>query len=414
MTRLTAFSLVGLGAGIAIGIALASSDGGPGGLVLGAAAATVRAWTNAFRVLVVPLVVSQLYLTIAAAGSPASSLGRLSVLALGVFAGLLIGTTVVAVLTAPLLMQFPWVRDISLVAEGASAPTGAANGGEAPGTWVDAFVPPNLIAAAAGDGLLPLMLFTVVFAVAIRRVEAAPREALARVLEAIRAASFIVVEWLLAVTPLVVFALGIDAASRSGLLVGEVLLAFVLVEVALLVLAVLLLYPVAIASGPYGPGELSRAVLPAQLTAITTRSSLATLPALLTAARALRVPEPVAAYVVPLAGSTLKLSRAVSNPTKLIFLATLLAVPLDARTVLVFIATVLLLSPSEIGVPRVTSGTRSMPAYVAAGIPPQYVVLLGAATAVTDVLLTLLNTMGYFTATLVSARLLRGREAVER
>jgi hypothetical protein len=46
---------------------------------------------------------------------------------------------------------------------------------------------------------------------------------------------------------------------------------------------------------------------------------------------------------------------------------------------------------------------------VAAGVPAEYVVLLGATTAVTDIFMTLLNTTGYF-----SANVLIGRFAAPR
>jgi Na+/H+-dicarboxylate symporter len=407
VTTLTVLSLAGLAVGIAVGITLRQNPGPVAEGTTAVAAALVRIWTNAFRVLVVPLVVSQLYLTVAASGAPGKGLGRLSALTMGAFVALLVMTVVVTVLTAFPLMRLPLVSGLTLPPPTDGLPPPAATTGT-PGAWVDAFVPPNLVAAASSDGLLPLMLFTLAVGVAARRLEAPLRESLATFSRAIAGAMFILIEWLLVVTPLVVLALGTVAAASSGLAIGGILLGFVAVETVLLVLAILLLYPVTLVAGRFAPGALARALLPAQLTAVTTRSSLATIPSLLTAARTLRIPEPVAAYVLPLAGSTLKLSRAVSNPTKLIFLATVLAIPLDWQAILLFTVTILLLSPSEVGVPRVTSGSRSMPAYVAAGIPPQYVVLLAAATAVTDFLLTLLNTMGYFTATVVSARLTEG------
>jgi Na+/H+-dicarboxylate symporter len=109
--------------------------------------------------------------------------------------------------------------------------------------------------------------------------------------------------------------------------------------------------------------------------------------------------------VVPLAGATLKLSRAISSPCKLIFLAHVLGISLTPLQLATFTVTILLISPATPGIPRVTSGMNSLPAYVAAGIPAEYVVLLGAVTGLTDVLMTVLNATGYMTSNVIVARL---------
>jgi Na+/H+-dicarboxylate symporter len=108
-----------------------------------------------------------------------------------------------------------------------------------------------------------------------------------------------------------------------------------------------------------------------------------------------------------LAGATLKISRAATGPIRLIFLAHVLGIPLGAGQVAVFIATIMLLSASTAGVPSVSSGNRSLPAYVAAGIPAEYVVLLGVAVNLTDAILTLFNTTGYLSATAIVERFRR-------
>jgi Na+/H+-dicarboxylate symporter len=97
---------------------------------------------------------------------------------------------------------------------------------------------------------------------------------------------------------------------------------------------------------------------------------------------------------------------------RLLFLAHLLGIPLTLERVVIFAATIILISPSTVGVPSVTSGTRSLPAYVAAGIPPEYVVLLGATTSIVDPILTLLNSTGYMTANVVIGRFVSGRAPV--
>jgi Na+/H+-dicarboxylate symporter len=157
--------------------------------------------------------------------------------------------------------------------------------------------------------------------------------------------------------------------------------------------------------GRTGLVAFARAAVPSQLAALTTRSSLATVPSLMLAAeQSLGLSPVVTASVIPLAGATLKLSRAVSNSTKFLFLAHVLGITLTPGQVAVFTATVLLMSPATPGVPSVASASRSLPAYVAAGIPAEYVVLLGATTWMMDMLMTLLNSTGYLAAAVLVDR----------
>jgi Na+/H+-dicarboxylate symporter len=212
-------------------------------------------------------------------------------------------------------------------------------------------------------------------------------------------------------TPLILFGLGMTLATQAGAKVGGALLGFTIIESIILVIALLSLYPVTVLLGGVTLRWFARAMGPAQLAAVSTRSSLATVPALLQAAETGPGSVPVfASYVLPLAGAMLKLSRAVTGPVKLLFLAHVLGIPLTAERVVIFAATVILISPATVGVPRVTPATRSLPAYVAAGIPAEYVLLLGAATAVTDVFQTVLNSTSYLSANVLVGRFASRRE----
>jgi Na+/H+-dicarboxylate symporter len=409
--RLTVLCLFALVAGVAGGV-LASPAATPGAATLaGVAEALVRAWTNAFRLLIAPLVVSQLYLALASGGTGGRTAGRLGLVVPAVFAGLLLLTAAVATALALGLIQLPLFAAISLhpvTAASIAAPAGAAGGA----AWVDGIIPPNLLAAATTDNILPLMLFTVVFALAMRHADEDAEFAFSRLARGCSQACFKLVGWLLRVTPIVILALAYRAALDSGLDVGEAVLGFAGLEAGIVLVLVALLYPVTSLVAGVPPGRLARALWPAQLTALATRSSLASLPALFRGAESPLVIRPdTSAYVLPLAGATLKLSRAATGPIRLLFLGHVLGIPLGAGQLVVFTATIILLSASTVGVPSVSSGNRSLPAYVAAGIPAEYVVLLGVAVNLTDMFLTLFNTTGYLSATAIVERL-RGRPPV--
>lgn len=409
---LTLQCILGLLLGLALGAAtqglnpVFSQQAGP------IADVSIRAWTNAFRLIVPFLIVTQLYIALTTRHRGTPGMVRLGLLIPTTFVGLLLLITLLTSIAMLAILDLPAMRHLA-----ASAPElASAGGGElitptaAPGplAWVDELIPANLLASASGNNILPLMLFTVVFSLASRRLASALQQGLELGATAIRDAMFVIVEWLVRLSPFMVFALGVRLASGSGLEIGGLLLTFGAIKVVLLLLGTLILFALASLAGPYTPRRLARASFPAQLAALTTRSSLATVPALLKASEQdLKLPSGISSLVIPLAGSTLKLSRAVSDPVMLFFLAHLLGIHLSIGQIAIFFLTVLPLTLATPGVPRVVSGTRSVPAFVAVGIPPAYVVLFGAVTAFTDAFLTLINTTGYLAANIVVARLAR-------
>jgi Na+/H+-dicarboxylate symporter len=111
-----------------------------------------------------------------------------------------------------------------------------------------------------------------------------------------------------------------------------------------------------------------------------------------------------ASTVLPMGGATLKMSRAVNNPVRLLFLAHVLGVDLTFERIVVFAISVIMLSAATVGVPTVVIGMRSLPAYIAAGIPAEYVALISVSVNLTDYFLTAINSSGYFSATAIVDR----------
>ena len=400
LTRLSLYALASLALGVGIGV-LALRGSSVESPVQALAEGIVRGWTNAFRLLVVPFVAAHLFLAVAAPRIPPSRLRRLGLLAPVVFLALFAGIMLLSYLVTGWLMTLPAFAGVLLEA----VPPGADDARSSAADWVDRFLPPDLLGPLAADNILAIMLFAIVFALAARRLPPEQRATLERAAGAVSEAMLVMVEWLFLAAPLVLLALGISLGARSGLSIGGALLAFSLLTSVVLLIALLALYPLTTLLGRVSWSDFTRAAWPAQLAAVATRSSLATVPTLMARAEQdLKLDPACAGYVIPLAGSLLKLSRAVSEPVTLIFLARLLDIPLSLEQVLVFSGGMLLLSTSTPGVPRMTSGVRSMPLYVAVGIPPEYVLLLAASSAITDVLMTVLNSTGYLTAAVLVDR----------
>ena len=391
-------------AGLACGLTIKGPASSASDAVLFVLDSFIRAWTNGLRAVVLPLIVAQLFLAVGAHGLSARRSGRLGLAVAGVFAALLVLTATLTLLGVIGMLRLPVFASLALPVPAADLGATAAGGGAAH-AWVDRFVPSNVVAAASGDNILPVMLFTCLFALAARRITSSA-ESLLLFARAVGDTSFVLLRWLMAASPAVVFALTCRMTNDIGLRVGGVVLSFVVVESIALVGCLAALYPLSVLVGRTGFMSFARAAAPAQVAALTTRSSLATVPSLmLESERVLGLAPEITAAVIPLAGATLKLSRAVSNTTKLLFLAHVLGIPLSPGQVTVFTATVLLMSPSTPGLPTVTSASRSLPAYVAAGIPAEYVVLLSATTWMTDMLMTVLNSTGYLASAVLVERI---------
>lgn len=409
---LTAQCILGLLLGILVGTAASQLHPEARGPWIGVADAAILMWTNALRLVVLPLVVTSLFVAIASHRGAKGDATKLGLLIPMVFLGLFLFIALCTIALGSGLLRLPAFASLSLSGIEATpqAPTSGAAGSGGAFSWLSGLIPSNLFAAASADAILALMLFTLAFAMAARRLAPPLQQSLETGFRAVRDTMFILVGWLLRLAPPVLFAIAFRSASRSGLEIGGVLLTFVVLWAIVLVFCIAALYPVATLGAGVPLGRFARALFPAQVTGAATRSSVAAVPVLLHEAEAtLRVPSRISALVIPTGAAILKLSQAVSPPIRLLFLAHLLGLSIGPQQIVVFVVTIVLLSPSVPGVPRVMSGSTSMPAYVAAGIPPEYVLLLAPLNAIADVLLTVLNTTGYMTANVLVARLLSSR-----
>jgi Na+/H+-dicarboxylate symporter len=107
--------------------------------------------------------------------------------------------------------------------------------------------------------------------------------------------------------------------------------------------------------------------------------------------------------VIPFAVSTVKVSRMVTALTTLLFLSSAFQLPLGPGRVLVFFFTILILSFIVAGLPGRGPEAALFPAYVAAGIPLEGVVILEAVDAIPDVFKTVLNVTSIMSAGVIVA-----------
>ena len=362
-------------------------------------------WVNAIRMTVVPLVFALLVTGIAGV-SDMRTVRVLGAQTLATFVGLLLLSTVVALLVVPALFAG---LHVDAAGRAPVAAAGAAAGG-VPGfaEWISAIVPVNPVQAAAAGDMLPFLVFAIAFGLALLTVAPDRRDAVVGVLRGVGDAMLAIVRFVIALSPVGVFALMLSIASRTGLAAAGALAYYVAAAAAAHVILILALYPLAPLVGRVPVVRFARAAFPAQAVAVATSSSLATLPALIDSAdRRLDLPIEASGVVLPLAVSTFKLAAPVVWMVAAVFLARFYGVTLTAGQIAVIATTAGLTSFSTPGVPHGALLVMT-PLIVTMGIPAEGIGLLIAVDAVPDIGATTVNVTGDL---LASAIVMRGRRA---
>jgi Na+/H+-dicarboxylate symporter len=405
--------LLALGTAVAAGISIGAS--GNDGLLRAAdsVAPIGTLWVNAIRMTVIPLVVS-LVITGVASATDVTSIGRLGGRTVLVFVLLLTGVALVVMPIAPslfaLLPQGAVTRPPlpSGAVEAASQLTASGQGQTFAG-WLTSLIPANPVAAAANGAMVPLILFTLLMALAIARSGTATRSTLVGFFQALGDAMLVLVRWIVLVAPIGIFALVLPLAARAGAsFVGAI--GFYMVAYALASLAVTaLLYPVVAVAARVPIRTFARAALPSQLIAFSSSSSIASLPALVESAElGLGLPKRVTGFVLPLAVSMFKLAAPVSWTVGAYFVGWFYGVPLHTGQLATIAFAAVFLAFAAPGVPR---GAFIMltPLFLAIGLPVEGVGLLIAVDAIPDTFATVLNVTGDLVAVLLVARVERVR-----
>lgn len=383
---------LGLG-GISDAVALAASVGG--------------VWLDGLRMTIVPLVVSLLITGIAKTADSARG-DRVAMRSVVTFIALLwVSTAMAAVLVPALLGVFPMPTDAarSLAASlSVSAPVDAPTVGIA--AFLRSIVPSNPVATAANDALLPLILFTAVFAVALARLPAAQREPVTAFFDTIANAVLLIVGWVLALAPIGVLALAFGVGARAGTSAIGALAHYVVIVSSAGLAAWALAYPVAVFSGRVRLAAFAKAVAPAQAVALSTQSSLASLPPMLQAAADLGVQRSVARVSLPVAVAIFRVTSPAMNLAVAIYVAHWLGIALAPSAIAAGAAVAAITTIGSVSLPgQVSFLTSIAPICVAMGIPIEPLALLIAVEMIPDLVRTVGNVTMDVAATTAIARM---------
>jgi len=258
--------------------------------------------------------------------------------------------------------------------------------------FILSLIPTNIIAAAGADKMLQVILFFALFAVASTRLPDAPRRQLAGLFEAIAGAMMVVIGWVLTLAPIGVFGLALSVAAQSGTSAIGALAHYILAVSSIGGVVLIAAYFVAMLIARLPLIAFARAVLPAQAVAISTQSSLASLPAMLASCRKLAVRDANADFVLPLAVALFRATGPAMNLAVAIYVAKLTGVALTPGVLAVGVAAATLTTLGAPSLPGSISFVTSIgPIAIAMGVPVGPLALLVAVEMLPDIIRTVGN-----------------------
>ena len=395
--RAPLYALAALAAGLILGVLVLNSGSETALRATRVLEPVGTMWVNAIRMTVIPLIVSSLIVALAGAGPGMAK--QLGLRAIVVFFGLLAMAAVITGVGAPLVFEALTIDpEASRLIRASATPVSTP---EMPtlASWFISLIPSNPIKAAADGAMLPLVVFTIAFGLAVGAIDPSVRKPVVDLFAGIAAASTIIVRWILVIAPLGVFSLALALATRVGTGIFGAVGFYLAAHSGFCLLVMAALYVVVVVARRAPLKLFAKAALPGQVVAASTRASMAALPANLAAAdEILKLPRAVSAFTLPLAVSLLRLNQPVSWLAMALFASKLYGVPLAGTTMFAIVITSILMSFSVPGIP---SGSLFVvaPFFVSYGIPAEAIGVLLALDIIPDFFKTPLNVTGHLAAT---------------
>ncbi|MFC0205112.1 dicarboxylate/amino acid:cation symporter [Novosphingobium soli] len=308
-------TLAGLVAGLVLGLLLAGHPAAQTAQKLAAPVGSL--WLQGLQMTILPLVAGLLFSGIVATVAAAKA-GAMARRTLGIIVSFLAFSAILGAVAMPLLLDlFPIPTGVTL-ARGADP-------GQVPGLadFLASLLPTNVVSAAAESAMLPVIVFVGLFAFASTRLAEEPRRLLAVLFEGLAGAMMVVIGWVLALAPIGVFALGLTLGVRSGAAALGALAHYIVLVTAVGTVVMVAGYLIAISAGRRKLPAFAAALLPAQVVAISTQSSLATLPSMLVASRRLGTAPTTSEFVLPLAVTLFRATGPAMNMAVAVYAAKL-------------------------------------------------------------------------------------------
>jgi proton glutamate symport protein len=391
--------VVAVGVGVGLGCLLPDRAGTTGFRASDLAVVSTL-FLRMIKALIAPLVFSTLVVGIASHGSDLKGVGKLAVRSLLYFEVVTTIALVLGLVTANVIRPGQGVTLGALSVPDAPAPPAAS---PSFARLLEHVVPESIVDAAARNDALQIVVFAVVFAIALTQLRGDAKTFMLSLCGSLSEVMFGFAGIVVRFAPLGVGAAIAVTVGKNGLGVLRPLGALVLTlygALAVFVLGVLL--PIALAA-KVPIRRFVAAVREPWLLAFTTASSEAALPLALERVESLGVPRRIAAFVLPtgyafnMDGTALYLSLAV------LFVAQAAGIALPLGQQVLILVTLMLTSKGMAAVPRASLVVVSA-ALTQFGLPLEGLALILAVDAFMDMGRTSINVVGNCLAALVMAR----------
>jgi len=405
--------LTGLGLGLVAGVAMATFGISHDSMPVVVAEVVGGLWLDALRMTILPLVFSLVVTGVASAAGTASA-GGVTRLSLGLFCLLLICTAALAAAIVPVLLAIwptpPASAEALRTALGSVGPVQ-----DYPGvaSMLRAIVPTNVVASAAAGAMLPVVFFALLFGFAVASADTERREGLASFFSWLKQTMLVIVGWVLLAAPVGVFALALVVGVKTGFTALGAFLHYIILIILMCLLATAAAYIVAAVGGRVSVARFARAAAPAQAIALSTQSSLASLPAMIKSCENhLKLPVMVTGVTLPLAVSLFRIAGPAATVTIAIYSAHVLNIPLGPLQLATgaIVAAVMVIAAGG-GIPsQVTYFATMTPILASMGVPIEILALLIAVETIPDIFRTTANVSMDMAVTTVVARLQSARQ----
>jgi proton glutamate symport protein len=359
-----------------------------------AASVVGELWLDALKMTVIPLVVALLVTGIAQSAEAARG-GRIAGRTVLWIVIVCTASAVFGAIAIQLLISvFPLPDGASEALRAGVSGLGAPPESAVPkvSDFFRGFIPENVFAAATNGEVLPLVVFSILFAFAASRISAPRRKALVGLFEAAADALLLIIGWVLWVAPLGVLALAFTVGAAAGTEAFAGLAHYVLLVSLVGILVTMVGYPLAIVVGGVPAGRFSRAMLAPQSVAVSTRSSLASLPAMLASARVIGVRDEVSDVSLPIAVALFRATGPAMNVAVAFYVAHWLGYEPTLGQMVAATAVGAVMSYAAISLPgEITFISSIAPIGMALGIPIAPLALLVAVEMIPDIFRTLGN-----------------------
>lgn len=264
-------------------------------------------------------------------------------------------------------------------------------------------VPTNPFDAIASGDMLNIVFFAVFLGLVLSVIPQQKAEPVIRFFDGLSEATIRMVEIVMLIAPVGVFALMSATIADFGFSILQTLIWYVAAVVGGLLLHMLIIYmPMLMIFGKIKVLTFIRGIRRAQLLAFSTSSSAATLPVTMECVEEMGVPNKISSFVLPL-GATINMDgTALYQGVAAIFIAQVYGIPLDLGAQLTVVLTATLASIGTAPVPGV--GIIMLIIVLrSVGIPEEGIALILGVDRILDMMRTVVNITGDATASVIVA-----------